>query len=177
MADASVKSSPVLNEKFDFISKFLGHKTEGQFITLSDWVHLSIGMSDAPKILQMDIEGGEYAVLMCEPIELLASFSILIVEFHGLQRLIDPNFMRLFAGIFEKLFQSFSICHVHPNNCCGITLVDGEAVPRVVEVSFVRNDLLDKCRNNNTVKLPHSLDRKNVPSNLDIIMPEIWWRR
>lgn len=177
MADASVAAIPIANENFEFIPKFLAHKTEGKFITLSDWVQMSIGESTEPKILQMDIEGGEFPVLMCEPRKLLGSFSILAIEFHGLERLNDPRFLKLLTAIFDKIYLDFSICHVHPNNCCGIVLVDGEAVPRVMEVTFVRNDLLEKCKSEKPVSLPNPLDRKNVPSSPDIIMPEIWWRR
>ena len=176
LADASVEASPIVNSNFEFISKFLGHKTDGQFITLSDWVHESILNSDETKILQMDIEGGEYSVLLTEHAEMLASFAILVIEFHEIQRLIEPEFLKMFFSIFNKIFKNFSVCLVHPNNCCGIALVYGEAVPRVMEVTFIRNDLVPKCRNSEKVHLPNILDRKNVQAHPDLIMPEIWWR-
>lgn len=176
LADASVEASPIVNSNFEFIKKFLGPKTDGHFIKLSDWVHESILNSNEPKILQMDIEGGEYSVLLSEDTEMLASFAILVIEFHGLQRLIEPDFLKLFGTIFEKIFKSFSVCHVHPNNCCGIALVDGEAVPRVMEVTFIRNDLVPKCRNGKKVHLPNNMDRKNVQAHPDLVMPEVWWR-
>lgn len=66
MADASVDRSPVDNQDFHFTPKFLGARTHDNFITLSDWIECSIGNDDAEKILQMDIEGGEYDVLIYE---------------------------------------------------------------------------------------------------------------
>ncbi|MEI6800658.1 MAG: hypothetical protein WCO04_15805 [Pseudomonadota bacterium] len=182
LADASVEASPIVSSNFEFTKKFLGPKTYGQFINLEDWVHESIPNSDEPKILQMDIEGDEYSVLLSARAEMLASFEILVIEFHEVQRLIEPDFLRKFVSIFDKIFENFSVCHVHPNNCCGMALVDGDAVPRamgiprVMEVTFVRNDLITKCRNSAKVHLPHILDRKNVQAHPDLTMPEIWWK-
>jgi len=64
---------------------------------------------------------------------------------------------------------------VHPNNCCPVATIDGIGVPEVIEVTFIRNDLLPKYSNNSRVYLPHRLDRKNVERNTDILMPRIWW--
>ena len=38
MIDGSVASAPFANENFHFTRKFLGHRTNGDFITLSDWM-------------------------------------------------------------------------------------------------------------------------------------------
>lgn len=177
MADASVTEPPILDGNFKFIRKFLGVCTKDQFITLSDWISESIGESKANKILQMDIEGSEYDVLMYEDAEVLASFSSMIIEFHGLQKLFEKDFLRMFSTIFEKIYKHFSICHVHPNNCCGTATLDGIGVPRVMEVTFVRNDLLEKVSSTRMTHLPHPLDRKNVERKSDIVMPEIWWKK
>jgi len=175
MADASVEKSPIDNDNFTFIPKFLGSKSENNFITLSDWINDCIGDDKSKKILQMDIEGGEYDVLTFEDSETLASFSTMVIEFHWLNRMFDPMFLKMISGIFEKIYKNFSICHVHPNNCCGIEVYDGIHIPRVIEVTFVRNDSVAKYLNK-PIKLPHKLDRKNVMQNEDIIMPEKWWK-
>ena len=62
MADASVEKPPIDNENFTFIPKFLGSKSENNFITLSDWINDCIGDDKSKKICQMDIEGGDYDV-------------------------------------------------------------------------------------------------------------------
>ena len=82
----------------------------------------------------------------------------------------------MFSSIFEKIFRNFSICHVHPNNCCGIAKLEGISIPRIMEVTFIRNDLISKFCNDKKLNLPHPLDRKNSLKNQDIIMPEIWWK-
>ena len=176
MADASVSSAPFEDENFVFIKKFLGSKTEGNFTTLGDWMHDSVGSEQAGMILQMDIEGGEYDVLVLEDAETLAKFSVMLIEFHGLENMFEEHFLQMLSGIFQKLDKNFSISHVHPNNCCGTASLRGFAIPRVIEVTFVRNDVLNKFKSDTPISLPHALDEKNVANKADIDMPKIWWQ-
>lgn len=175
MADASVRQEPISDINFEFIPKFLGSCTRGEFITLYDWKNQSDVDINKNMILQMDIEGGEYDVLTYEDSTTLASFSSMIIEFHNLQKLFEGDFLKMVSAIFEKIYKNFSICHVHPNNCCGIASLDGIDIPRVIEVTFIRNDLLNKCSINKPVNLPHTLDKKNIVKNKDIFMPKIWF--
>ena len=107
MADASVEKPPVFDENFKFIPKFLGAHTRNEFITLSDWMSQTTGKSKRNKILQMDIEGYEYDVLIYEDAETLASFSTMTIEFHFLQKLFETNFLKMFSAIFEKIYKNF----------------------------------------------------------------------
>lgn len=176
MADASVKDVPFENNNFSFIPKFLGIKTHNKFITLSDWISLSGVPSSDNKILQMDIEGAEYEVLLYEDAQTLSSFSTMTIEFHFLNKLFQRDFLKMATIVFEKIYKNFSICHVHPNNCCGISSLDGTDIPRVIEVTFIRNDIVERVRNGNAINLPHILDRKNIQKNHDITMPTDWWK-
>jgi hypothetical protein len=175
MADASVETAPSDNELFDFTKKYIGARTEGHFITLTDWYNQCVSDRSKKAILQMDIEGAEFEVLAYESIETLSQFSIIIIEFHGLERLFERDFLRFTASIFEKLYNRFAICHVHPNNCRGIAKLDDLEVPRVMEVTFLRKDNLHLKQANRPIQLPHPLDRKNVAQNEDCVMPKIWW--
>lgn len=176
LADASVPQSPVIDDNLNFIPKFLGSYSQDEFITLSDWMLETSYDKNKGVILQMDIEGGEYPVLIYENSDVLDSFSAMIIEFHGLQRLYEKSFLRMMSAIFDKIYQNFSICHVHPNNCCGIAELDEIRVPRTMEVTFIRNDMIPHCKNHRRIQLPHPLDSKNVEGNEDIAMPEAWWK-
>ena len=176
MADASVSQPPLNDENFTFVKKFLGNRSVEEFITLSDWMKDCVADDAQDKILQMDIEGGEYDVLTFETAETLAKFSSIVIEFHGLQNIFERHFLQMVSSIFEKLYQNFSICHVHPNNCCGMASLYGIGVPRVLEVSFVRNDLIDRFKSDLPVLIPHPLDKKNVENKTDIDLPCIWWK-
>ena len=123
----------------------------------------------------MDIEGGEFDVLICES---LASFSIVVIEFHWLKRMFRPDFLDMLSTIFEKIYRDFSTCHVHPNSWAGrdgMTTFDGISIPSEIEITLIRNDLISTCHSDQKITLPHELDRKNVPEQEDIVMPDIWW--
>lgn len=177
MADASVDSPPLDDENFTFSKKFLGLKPCGDFVTLSDWVSQSVGDKEENMLLQMDIEGGEYDILIYESSEMLSKFSSMVIEFHDLQNLFERNFLNSITAIFEKLYRDFAICHVHPNNCCGIARMNGIDVPRVVEITFLRHDYVASCSLSDTVCLPHVLDKRNVEGGDDLLMPEVWWKQ
>lgn len=173
MADASVKGIPIEHNNFSFQQKFIGSVDDNNYMNLSEWVY-SVDNIDNNMILQMDIEGGEYDVLTFESKELFSKFSIILIEFHGWNNLFDKHFLRMVDYTFKKLFKTHSICHVHPNNCCGITSLDGISVPNVVEVTFIRNDEIKKTKPE-SIQLPHNLDFRNVILRPEIIMPSIWW--
>ena len=177
MADASVAAPPLENKDFNFVRKFLGAESKGDFITLSDWMGVSLIGDERGLLLQMDIEGGEYDVLSYESSDTLARFSVMVIEFHGWQSIFDEQFLGRLTEIFNKIYQNFSICHVHPNNCCGIAEENGISVPRVLEITFIRNDLIDKFATDPAVKLPHKLDFRNLKDQADIQMPEAWWKK
>ncbi|CAI8426175.1 MAG: Uncharacterised protein [Hyphomonas sp. TMED17] len=177
MADASVTAPAHNDDNFHFRANFIGSSPENGFITLSDWIEDCIGDDASEKVLQMDIEGGEYDVLAYESAENFAAFSTLIIEFHMVQTIAEYNFLQMVSAIFEKLYLNFSIAHVHPNNTVPVQKVAGVLVPRIMEVTFIRNDLVDRFRNHNDITLPHPLDRKNETKRPDIVMPEIWWAK
>lgn len=175
MADASIKSLENKNQNFNFIPKYIGSRTYGDFITLSDWISSTKIDNKSNLMLQMDIEGGEYDVLTFESSDLLSKFSTMIIEFHFVQNISIINSLISFSSIFEKIFKYFSICHLHPNNYSKIENYHGIDIPATLEISFIRNDKIEKIKNINPITLPNVLDKKNNPENPDIIMPRIWW--
>ena len=180
MSDGSINEPPEVDENFFFIKKFISSRTKDEYITLSDWLINSIGKdkkTNDNKILQMDIEGSEYEVLTYESAETLGLFSIIIIEFHELQNLANRNFLKMFSGNLEKIYKYFSICHVHPNNNCGVIKIGGIEVPGAIEVTFVRNDLIKKENLLSEIVLPHQLDCKTIKNIKEIKMPEIWWKK
>src|SRR3569832_552374 len=63
LADYSVDRSPIQHELIEFEKKFLGPFDKGEFMTLESWVdRRAPGETDL--ILQMDIEGAEYGVIL-----------------------------------------------------------------------------------------------------------------
>lgn len=176
MADASVSRSPFEDPNFVFTRKYLGNRTAGEYITLGDWLRDSLDASAAGLILQMDIEGGEYDVLTFESSETLKKFSIMVIEFHALNHMFEKHFLQMLSSIFEKIYTEFSICHAHPNNYVGVAERGGFTIPPLLEVTFIRNDLIRDPRPRSTLSLPHRLDAKNVLGRPDVALPDRWWK-
>ena len=176
MADASVDTAPMADKNFYFEKKFIGSHDKNDFITLGSWIKNCVHGKDNNLLLQMDIEGAEYEVLTYESIENLKRFSCMVVEFHSFNRLFEPFFNKIVSAIFEKIYQEFHICHVHPNNARKIASYDNIQVPEIFEVTFLRKDLSKEIISKQSISLPHSLDEKNVDFFQDITMPEIWWK-
>tara|TARA_B100002052_G_scaffold280931_1_gene289500 strand:- start:256 stop:1122 length:867 start_codon:yes stop_codon:yes gene_type:complete len=176
MIDGSIKKPPLSNNLFKFKCLNLGSKNDKYTTTLSNWIKNSVDKKETEMILQMDIEGSEYEVLIETSIETLSRFRAIIIEFHGLNNLFEQFYLKVIASIFNKLGTHFSIAHCHPNNCCGEVKVENITVPRVLEITFIRNDRIKYVSEMNPFTLPHHLDEKNVKKNPDLLMPEIWWK-
>ena len=64
LADGSVEKPTQSHELFVFTKKHIGILTNDKFMTIDDWVKLSWPDSQGDLLLQMDIEGSEYEVLL-----------------------------------------------------------------------------------------------------------------
>lgn len=171
MADYSVDGPPIKHASFDFEKKFLGVTNDDVYIRLGDWVERK-AKGDFDLILQMDIEGAEYAVLLDTPEAVLQRFRILVIEFHGLNRLAANTGIELIEAVFNRLTKYFDIVHIHPNNCSTV-LRHGELnIPSVMEFTFLRKD---RNQASGYAKVfPHALDEKNLSDKPDVVLPFCW---
>jgi len=177
MADASVDNPPMSNPLFEFDKKFLGAYDDETFMTLNSWVTQKLG--DQPGddlVLQMDIEGAEFDVLIESSVELLSKFRMMVIEFHEMERIFERHSLPLVKALFRKIHSQFAIVHVHANNFYGLAECKGVEVPPLFEVSYLRRDRLEHVATDAAVSLPHPQDCANVPGNADVVMPDIWWR-
>ena len=171
LADYSVNGPPFENQHFDFEKKYLGPENNQVFMTLERWVNEK-QPTGAEFILQMDIEGAEYGVILETPLETLKKFRILVIEFHGLNRLFSPGGIDIIDLAFQKLLKYYEIVHIHPNNCAEPMKLHGFTVPPVMEFTFLRKDRISDFQPEQN--FPHSLDFKNVPNLPDVVLPMCW---
>jgi Methyltransferase FkbM domain len=172
LADYSVDAPPFIHDRIDFEKKFLGAEDDEKFTRLSSWIERKYSGS-ADLILQMDIEGAEYQILLESPDELLAKFRVIVIEFHHLNRLYEVMGFDLIDLTFRKLLKQFYIGHIHPNNCRMPIDHFGYSVPPVMEFTFVRKDRPPTFEKS-TLKYPHQLDSPNVEGTQDVVLPECW---
>lgn len=175
LADYSVEQSPISNPLFDFEKLFLGTRTDDEkFIRLDDWI-ASKGVGEGDLVLQMDIEGAEWSILADISPKTLERFRVIVIEIHNLDTMLtNPDGLRVAESVFTKLRSLFFPVHLHPNNCCGELNYMGVNIPRVIEVSFLRQDRFVISEEMQTVQIPHPLDVKNVPSKRDIRLTSDW---
>ncbi len=160
MADASVNGPPEQHPAFSFIKKFIGATSGGDFITLSDWVSESLPPSHSDLLLQIDIEGCEYESLLSTPGALMQRFRIIVVEFHYLDHLFSAPLFAIYSKVFDRLLDTHTCVHIHPNNVCPSLMVKGLEVPQMAEFTFLRNDRVVNLAF--ATEFPHPLDRDNT---------------
>jgi hypothetical protein len=163
MADASVDAPAISHSQFHFVKRHVGAATQGESISLEEWIETSDAGSGADCLLQMDIEGCEYEALLSLPIAVQRRFRIIVVEFHFLDRLFCEPMFALYARAFEKLLTTHSCVHIHPNNICPAVTVGELEIPQIAEFTFLRNDRVENAQFATT--FPHPLDRDNTSNH------------
>lgn len=176
LADYSVDAPPIKNRLFDFEKKYLGTANTGHHIRLEDWFltkHKNISKDENDDyLLQMDIEGFEYSILLDTPMHILKKFRIMIIEFHFLDVMLDQYKYKLIESIFYKILQDFVVVHIHPNNNADIAIINGVEIPKIMEFTFYRRDRAKI--NEKKLTFPHMHDSPNTISLPDIVLPSCW---
>ncbi len=172
LADYSVESPSTDRAEFTFDRKYLGAFDADPYITLASWKDQYLRGYDGDLLLQMDIEGAEYEVILSAPSDLLDQFRILVIEFHSLHKLFDPFGFRLIAATFQKLLQSFHVVHIHPNNSCEIAKRGRIEVPGMMEFTFMNKKRVH--RTSPRTQFPHRLDCDNFPLKT-MLLPKCWY--
>jgi len=176
LADASVASPQFADERLNFIPKFIRAIPDAESITLDEWVATAEPNEAEDLLLQIDIEGDEWGVFLGASPAVLRRFRIIVVEFHNLQALFSRHSFPIFALAFEKLLQSHTCVHIHPNNYRGAETSGGITIPPVAEFTFVRNDRIDRDRARFATQFPHPLDAENSDRRAPLPLPSSMYR-
>lgn len=171
MIDASVRGLPVDHPLLDFEPLYLGAETRWQWTSLDDWVsRRSPGTSDL--VLEMDIEGHEWAVLLATSPATLRRFRIMVIELHDLHQVTSwPGLAAIEQG-FEKLLDDFCIVHVHANNHVFPITYGHYSLHPVVEITLLRKDRARRLAP--AGQLTHPLDAPNDPSVVTFPLDSAW---
>ena len=159
LIDFSVAGPAVNNELFSFERKFLSSVTFlDSHVNLDDWVGKL--ESDQELLLKMDIEGSEWAVLSSASSDTLERFNLMVIEFHGLDRLGLAGPFSIMNRVLNRILERFDIVNAHPNNYRGESIFFGARVPEVLEITFVNKRL-----NISGVSVSSQLRAPNLPNN------------
>lgn len=167
--DPTVDGPPKPHDNFHFHKIAWGAVDDEETISLDGLLkkHDLVGSNDV--LLKFDIEGGEWNIFMTTTAEVLRHFRIITCELHRLNGLSDRLFIQQIRQTLSLLTRSHTVVHLHANNCCGITLVEGVPVPAVVEVTLLRNDRSSSFALSSE-PIPGPLDYPNMDDRPDIVL-------
>lgn len=173
LADGSVDDAAEYHELFNFTKKNVGITSNEDFMTIDDWVAASLPGSQGDLMLQIDVEGYEYEIFMGMSPDLMKRLRIIVAEFHGLNELWNKPFFQLVSRVFEKVLQTHTCVHIHPNNCCGSVKKKGIEIPLIMEFTFLGNDRVNNVSSAGV--FPHPLDCDNT-ENPTLPLPACWYK-
>ena len=133
--DNSIDSPPKDHKNLTFKRATLGGKNG---VLIDDLLRTFDPTSQG--VLKLDIEGSEYETLA--EVESFFRFTTVIVELHNLHKIVDDQFWKVLKSILEKFSNSHSVVFLTPNNCCEFSIIGGVPIPNVLEVTWLRNDLV-----------------------------------
>ena len=120
---------------------------------------LELTKPESPKIVKIDIEGAEWAVLGSLKADALVGISQLIIEFHDLIRLIRvPETFESVLKVLEFIKKDFWAVNLNPNNWANSQIIHGVVFSDVLEVTF-----LNKRENREIVQ--GSMSMRGYPNN------------
>lgn len=118
-------------------------------------------------ILKIDIDGFEWDVFYDASPSTLLRFRQICIEFHHpLARPAQTARRERNLAVFRKLFATHAPIHLHANNAGPVRRLLGFALPKLLEVTYVRRD--DLVFTASAEAFPGPLDRPNLPQ-----VPEI----
>ena len=178
MADPFVEGRPDLPAGLVHEPIFIGVGNSHGFAeqNLQRWISQRLA-SSSEIVLQMDIEGSEYAALLSLDDEVLKRIRVAVVEFHNLSALLNSfSYHQLIAPALRRVLSEFDVVHTHANNCCPTFAVAGQyRFPEVIEVTFHRKDRRQAHRPNGFRSLPHAADAPSVSTKPECFLPSHWY--
>lgn len=129
-------NSRINNSSAQFIGKFVGARITQNRITINEIVK----EHSQDLILQMDIEGNEYEVLLGLNLNNLKKFRIIVAELHNLHFISNIWFLdNILKPAFHDILQLFDVVVVRSSSTQTF-LINRMRIPDTVEITFHRKD-------------------------------------
>ncbi len=144
MFDHTIADLPDHHPEFHW--KKLGVSGSGEETSdlLSLESHLA-GIDHSDRLLmKIDVEGAEWDVFSSISDETLDRFDQIVGEFHWFLRLEEQSFSAKVKESLRRITEKFTLFNVHANNHRVMGFVGGFPVADVLELSFVRRELVDR---------------------------------
>jgi hypothetical protein len=173
--DPTVAGPPVAHPRFAFNRIAWGETDGDESISLNRMLTANSLTETNDVIFKFDVEGAEWTAIRSASVDVLKHFRIIVCELHGLNNLVNAPFLDQAVDLVTLLTTSHTVVHVHANNCCGMTLVDGIPMPAVLELTFLRDDRskFSPCLD----PIPGPLDYPNMTDRPDLMLNPFGFQR
>jgi hypothetical protein len=158
--DPTVPGPPVNHPLFTFQPWRIGahDDPDTQTVSLASLIDRN-RHEGAELILKMDIEGAEWDVFAGIDPDRLKVFRQILVEFHSLNCVVDPDWRKRAATALANLTRHHQVVHVHGNNLAAIIVAGDLRMTEVFEVTLARRDAYRLVATGET--FPGPFDRAN----------------
>jgi hypothetical protein len=138
--DHTIKSFPLKHSSFHSFGIGICSQptSDPNLKTIEELVKINQHEKEDSMIMKMDIEGAEWSVFAEIEESVIAKFSQIIVEMHGLEHAHSTRQLRKYLSVLERINRTHQIVHIHANNHGSLSLISGFPVPDTFEVSLVR---------------------------------------
>jgi hypothetical protein len=130
--DHTVSRLPQSVDNAIFHKEEIGYAKEGSVTLEETLIRLK---PEGDTILKMDIEGSEWEVLASTVS--LGAFKQIVIEFHGLQQLVNLDYFVRTASALQKIHTTHAPVHLHANNYVPVAIIGNSLVPDVIEVTYL----------------------------------------
>jgi hypothetical protein len=164
MYDHTIEKLPKQNPRFRYFKEGVtGDPEEEGLETLSNLIRRNGHEESENLILKMDIEGHEWSVFAETPSAVIGQFVQIVIELHGLVPSRSTAELSRSLSVLKKINQTHQSVHVHANGYCPISWFGGQALPNVLEVTYVRRADYAGRLAPNTRTFPTEIDQPTFP--------------
>lgn len=172
LADGTIDQPLNMHPSMHFEKMMIGDGPEDLYMSMDNWVNRT-APHNGDLMLQMDIEGAEYEVLLSSSRALLDRFRIIILELHGLDRHLFGDARFQLEKLMDRLTKNHFICHIHPNTVCPPVNILGRSIPPIIGLTLIRKDRFPNITGKEAV-YPHPLDAPNDTNAPFRAFPPFW---
>jgi hypothetical protein len=174
MYDHTISALPTSHPRFHFRRQGLtGTASRADMRTLEQMVQDN-GHCDVPRmLLKIDVEGAEWDALLHTPSDLLARFSQIVIEFHGLIPTTHDSDANMVSLVLEKLLVTHRPVHVHGNTYGPSLILPGIVLPWGAEVTYASRAVYGERFVTSSRYFPTHVDASNRRDRCDMILGDL----
>lgn len=168
MYDHTIDHLPYENPNFHYTKLGIGgsvSKDEPNLKTLSDFLKMNGHENEDNMILKLDVEGAEWDFLAEIPLNMLAQFRQIVIEFHNLNH---PSLESQIIDSVRHISQVHQLVHIHANNHGGGRFIGTSFMPDVLEATYLNRDVYRFSPSQRM--FPGSLDQPNCAERPDMLL-------